>query len=564
MPRASDVLDGLAVRVAMATRGRVALQAMTHAAEDPAGHQRRTLRAILDAHGRTGFGRDHGYARLRDLDGFRAAVPIRGYEELRPWIDRQVATGERALTPQRPLMYARTSGTTGAPKHIPVTATMLAGYRRAQRAAAYAQHRAAPLFAGRILALVGAVEEDRLPDGTPVGSATGLIYRSMPAPLRRRYVAPASAFAIEDPELKYRLITRLALQHEDLTAVSTANPSTLLRLRDTARAHWSTLLTEIAAGTCADAADLPDDQRRAIMSAIRADSGRAAALARAAAGGEPSIGQLWPNLAGVVTWTGGGCALAAEAVADALPPKARLMEAGYVCSEFRGAVVVDPAQAFGLPLLDDVFFEFAPLNAWDAGSRDTLLIHELEEGGDYQVIVTTAGGLARYHLNDVLRAGPRIGGTPTLRFLRKGRGTTSITGEKITEDQIGAAVAVVTRRLGLLAPFHLVLADEHAAAYFAYLELEGGAPEPAALGQRLDEELRRLNLEYDAKRGTARLRPLSVLQLRPGAAAAYRAACVRAGQRDAQFKVLTLQYARECAFDFADWRVDAADPAPRR
>ena len=131
---------------------------------------------------------------------------------------------------------------------------------------------------------------------------------------------------------------------------------------------------------------------------------------------------------------------AASAVASSLPPGARIIEAGYVASEVRSTVIVDPDRGLGLPLLDDVFFEFVPVEAWDRGDRDTLLLDEIEPGRDYHIVVTTAAGLVRYHMNDVVRATTRIGATPTLTFLRKGRGVTSITGEKLAEDQVNAAV----------------------------------------------------------------------------------------------------------------------------
>lgn len=547
-------LADLALELAIAVAGRAAHGRLMRAARDPAAAQRRALASMLRAGRETEFGRDHRYAGLRDADAFRAAVPIRDYEALRPWIDRQIA-GEPGITAERPLMYARTSGTTGEPKRVPVTPTALAGMKRAQQAMAYVQHRACPMFSGRILALGGAMREETLAGGAPAGSVTGLIYETMPAAIRRKYVVPPEVFAIEDPELKFLAVTRIALQRDDITAVSTANPSTLLRLRDCSRANWGTLVAEVAAGTFSAADDLPPEQARAVRGALAPAPDRARRLAELAAVAEPTVGQLWPRLAGVVTWTGGSCALAAEVVRQALPSGAKVIEAGYVASEFRGTVVVDHERGLGLPVLEDVFFEFVPADDWDAGVRETRLLHELEEGQDYQVIVTTPGGLARYWINDILRAGPRIGRTPSLAFVRKGRGVTSITGEKVTEAQVNAAMAALARRMGFEAPFHLMLADEAGAVYRAFVESEDAPPDPG-LAEGLDAELRRLNIEYDSKRKSGRLRPLEAGVLRPGASAAYRRWCVARGQRDAQFKVLALQYARDCGFDFTPWRQD--------
>jgi len=105
--------------------------------------------------------------------------------------------------------------------------------------------------------------------------------------------------------------------------------------------------------------------------------------------------------------------------------------------------VVDADRDLALPLLDDVFFEFVPLDSWEAGGRETLLIDELEEGRDYQLIVTTFGGLGS--LSDERRHARRPADREYVDpdVLRKGRGMTSITGEKLSENQVSAAVTAV-------------------------------------------------------------------------------------------------------------------------
>jgi hypothetical protein len=254
----------------------------------------------------------------------------------------------------------------------------------------------------------------------------------------------------------------------------------------------------------------------------------------------------------VITWLGGGCAIAAAAVREQLPDGAVMVDAGYVASEVRGTVVVDIKNNLALPMLGDVFFEFVPAAKWEVGERGTVLLHELEVGADYHIIITTIAGLLRYHMNDVVRVSGRIGRAPTLQFVRKGRGVTNITGEKLSEDQIHAAMALLpTPPL-----FYIVLADASRSVYRAYIELEGDAGDIAVA---LDASLCRSNLEYDAKRMSERLAPIEVSLLRAGAANAYHRHIVeKKNQREAQAKVLALQTTEECDFDFRPFELTHA------
>ncbi len=267
-----------------------------------------------------------------------------------------------------------------------------------------------------------------------------------------------------------------------------------------------------------------------------------------------------------MTWLGGGCAVAAEAVRQKLPASAQMIDAGYVASEVHGTVVVDAERNLALPLLENVFFEFVPVQDWDSGQRDTVLLHELDQGQDYHVLVTTRSGLVRYHMNDVLRVTGKVGATPTLAFVRKGRGVTNITGEKLAEDQVNQAVARLLAEAGLRTPFYVFVADAATAGYTAYIET-GLASRPAfaALAEPLDQALRKLNIEYDSKRGSGRLKPLRVVPLADGTERAYRHHCVAKGQREAQFKVLTLQNADEFDFDVTPHLIsERADETPGR
>ncbi|MBH0187213.1 MAG: hypothetical protein HP477_17840, partial [Nitrospira sp.] len=95
--------------------------------------------------------------------------------------------------------------------------------------------------------------------------------------------------------------------------------------------------------------------------------------------------------------------------------------------------------------------------------------------------------------------------------------------------------------------FYVMLADVHTAGYRLYLEQP---VVPSSFSNEVDEQLARMNVEYRAKRESGRLQPLRVVLLRAGTAEAYRRHYVAKGQRDAQFKLIRLQYTDDCSFDF--------------
>ena len=154
-------------------------------------------------------------------------------------------------------------------------------------------------------------------------------------------------------------------------------------------------------------------------------------------------------------------------------------------------------------------------------------------------------------MNDVVRVTGKVGATPTLAFVRKGRGVTNITGEKLAEDQVNLAVAGLLADAGLRTPFYVFVADAATAGYTAYIEDRARQPSrrsrrwPARSTRRCASSISN-TIPNAAAAGSSRLR---LVALADGTERAYRRHCVGKGQREAQFKVLTLQNADEFDFD---------------
>jgi sterol desaturase/sphingolipid hydroxylase (fatty acid hydroxylase superfamily) len=546
--RIADLAIAFQLRWTRVTQGR----RIAAAARDPMRAQHALLAQILRQNRDTTFGHRHGFELIDGYAGFAERVPVHEYEALRPYVDAEIERGEQALTAESPMHYLRTSGTTGKPKDIPLVESHLHQLRQLNRLSVSSQHRACPAaFSGSILVITSPAIEGRLANEKPYGSASGIVSGSTPPLVREKFVVPAPVLTIADSRVKYLLILRLAIARRDITYLGTANPSTLLALMKLYRENETALIADLRDGGFFLADRVTADVLASVKKRLRPDPLRAAEIGKLqATGGGRRIAGLWPELRLVVTWTCASAGIAANALRAELSPRTHVHELGYVSSEFRGTITIGKRAGSGLPTWDTHFFEFVERHRWDCAEPEFLTLDKLRKHTDYYVIVTTPSGLYRYFINDLVRVTGFLHRMPLLKFMQKGKGVTSITGEKIYESQVLAAVRQVLEQLGRTSRFVMMLADEAAQRYHLYVETDAGEkPESQLLAQMVDAQLRAVNVEYDAKRESGRLAEIAAAWLKPGTEEAYKHAAVQQGQREGQFKVVALAYKQKFTFN---------------
>jgi hypothetical protein len=225
---------------------------------------------------------------------------------------------------------------------------------------------------------------------------------------------------------------------------------------------------------------------------------------------------LWPQLELLITWRGGFCPHFEPYLEDCFG-KVRIRAPIFAASEAVIAIPLADEMRGGVPALESTFFEFRPVGE---ESDRTLLVHELEPDGTYELIVSAPNGMYRYAIGDLVEVEGRVNACPTIVFRsRKGR-TSSLTGEKLTELQVEDAVAQTARRLGF-APIHFLISAQLGAVPHYVLSLEWARPLPSrSAGEQfteaVDELLGALNLEYRAKRASQRLAALTLHEVNPG------------------------------------------------
>lgn len=505
----------------------------------PRAAQREKLREICTRNAGTQFGRKHGFDRVRSVDDYRAAVPPNTYETLAPWIERMTGGEHNVLTADDPLMFATTSGTTGAAKYIPVTPSYLHEYSHGIHVHSYRTFTDFPdMLEGRLLVSSSNDEEGRTPGGVPYGAISGYLTRTQPGVLRRFFVLPYEICRIKDIEAKYYLTLRHALA-ADVRAVVTPNPSSLLLLADAMRTHADELIDDIARGTV-NPAYLPDGAPPGLTAGLVPDRRRAAELAACArVTGRLIPAEAWPNLRVVSCWKGGTMPLYLRKLPEHFGD-VPVRDLGYMASEGRGATPLVNSGAAGVLTVTTHFFEFVPADQRDRPDPDFLTAEELESDHEYHVYLTTSAGLYRYDINDIVRVVDFYRHTPVIEFVRKGAGISSITGEKLTETQVTTALVDVVDRGGYDLD-HVTACVEWGEppcyAFYCETARPWAADRCRQFLQALDGALSVRNIEYEAKRMSRRLGMPVFKRVAPGAFTALRQQRVAAGAPEAQVKI---------------------------
>ena len=159
------------------------------ATEQPDVTQAQLLQALVKQNADTVFGRDHGFSTLKGPADYARQVPIRDYEGFRPYVNRIVAREERILTAETPFMFTTTSGTTGEPKYIPVTASwqeQMASLMRLWMFYALRDH--SGYLDQKVFTIVSPAVEGKTPTSIPFGATSGVTYQRIPWVARRRYI----------------------------------------------------------------------------------------------------------------------------------------------------------------------------------------------------------------------------------------------------------------------------------------------------------------------------------------------------------------------------------------
>jgi hypothetical protein len=515
------------------------------ACQNPEAVQAELLKQILTTQANTGFGRDHHFSSIRTISDYRRHVPVAPYEYVSPYIDK-VQRGDitALLADRRVLMFALTSGTTANRKLIPVTDAYLSAYRRGWNMwglKMYRDNRGRRVAMRPIVQMVGDPEEFRTESGIPCGNLSGYTAMVQMRLIQRMYAVPYITGKIKDPKARYYVALRFSMTR-NVSQFMAANPSTLVQFARTLDAEKEALLRDLRDGTLRSDLDLPPEIRHWLTRRLAKHPALAAKLGASA----EKLGRLYPSdvwpVEGTVinTWTGGSMGPYLRQLPEYYgnPP---IRDLGLLASEGRMTIPLEGNSPSGVLDIWSHYFEFVPEGEIDSPQPTVLGAHELREGKSYFIVPTTAYGLYRYHISDLVRVTGFYGRTPRVEFLGKGHRFANLTGEKLSEYHVTKAIDAVAKRVDQTITTYSLAPIWHEERPYYGIFLE----EPDVLDETLlrrflaafDQQLGQENVEYAAKRESARLGPVRAVLIPAGTWANWdRARLTTTGGSPEQYK----------------------------
>ena len=88
---------------------------------NPIEYQKKTFKKLINKASVTKFGIEHNFNKIKSYKDYKDKVPVRDYEQIKPYIDIIIAGEDNVLWPGKPVYLSKTSGTTSGVKYIPIS-----------------------------------------------------------------------------------------------------------------------------------------------------------------------------------------------------------------------------------------------------------------------------------------------------------------------------------------------------------------------------------------------------------------------------------------------------------
>ncbi|MNK09827.1 GH3 auxin-responsive promoter [compost metagenome] len=426
----------------------------------PEDVQHELFEKLIEQGRHTKYGNHYHFDQVKSYAEFKQHVPLNNYDSMKPWIEQLMAGEQQVLWPQDTKWFAKSSGTTSdRSKFIPVTRESLEDchYKGGKDLLAlyYENFPNRKLYKGKHLIVGGSAQVLPVSHDTYQGDLSAIILKNLPwwAEIRR---TPSREIALmSEWEEKIERMARSTIE-EDVYIIAGV-PS------------WTLVLA------------------RKILDIT----------------GKKNLREVWPNLE---LFMHGGVSFEPyrEAFRELIPFDDMHYVETYNASEgFFGIQDVDGSNELLLMLDYGIFYEFIPMSSFeDTDSKVIYRLDEVELNEEYALVISTNAGLWRYIIGDTIRFTSK---TP-YRFKLSGRTKHFINafGEELIVNNTDAAITEACSKTNAIireytaAPIYMDGISQGRHEWLIEFDREPNDLHRFAL--LLDETLRAVNSDYDAKR----------------------------------------------------------------
>lgn len=407
----------------------------------------------------TEWGKKYAYDEIKTVSDFQTTVPISCYEDIQPYVERLLRGENYLLWPEKIKYFSKSSGTTGSKsKYIPVSKEALNNchYRggRSLFASYFSQNLDSSLLMGQNFALGGSRQFSEIGADKYIADVSVILMKNLPWWARLRRSPHFSVACMTEWEDKLVRIAEI-IAYQNIVSLSGV-PS------------WNLVLA------------------KKILELT----------------GKKNLREVWPNLELFVH--GGTSFEAYRSQFEALIPGPGMhyLEV-YNASEGFFAFQDDLNRSDMLLFLNGgVFYEFIPLEELSKNKPKALTLSEVELNKNYALVISTNAGLWRYLIGDTVK----FTSLYPFRIIISGRTKSFINacGEELVVENADRAVKVACDhcqaevREYTAAPIYNEVAG--AARHQWLFEFARPPKDSEKFIKKLDEELKNLNSDYEAKR----------------------------------------------------------------
>ena len=473
--------------------------------QEPHSVQRTTLVELLEAAKHTEFGKTYHFEKIKSYEDFAKRVPLFDYESFTPYLEKNIKGKQQVFWPSDIKWFAKSSGTTaGRSKYIPVSDESLeeCHYKGGKDMVSLyvSNFPDTKVFTGKSLTVGGALEKDLLhPKGIArAGDVSAVIMHNLPIWAQFIRTPSLETALMSDWEAK---IERMARETMDENVTSIAGVPT-----------WTIVLLQ-----------------------------RILELKKAS-----HILEVWPNLE---VFFHGAVAFGPyrNLFKELIPSdKMRYMET-YNASEGFFGMQDQPDSDELLLLLDyGIFYEFILTEDLEKENPRVISLEGVEVGKNYALLISTNGGLWRYKIGDTVKFTSVL----PYRFRISGRTKHFINafGEEVIVENAEAAISYACEQTGATltnftaAPIYFEDSQSKGAHEWV-VEFKSPPSDLENFADILDQHLREINSDYDAKRH--KNLALQRLQLHAAPVGLFESWLAKKGKLGGQHKVPRLSNSRE-------------------